>query len=93
MKSEDQGKLDRLLLLIVNELVEFRTTIADEVIKIILRSHKSQEFVSPVLSDHRDGLNEETIQNLVTVLLANTFTTVVKNSFYNSLKKRGVKHG
>jgi len=93
IKSEDQEKSDRLLLMIVKELVEFRTTIADEVIKTILRLHGSQEFVRLVLSDHRDGLNEETIQNLVTVLLANTFRMVVGNSFYKSLKERGVRHG
>ena len=85
--------MDRLLLLIVKELVEFRRTIADKVVKNILRSHGSQEFVSSVLSDHRDGLNEETIQNLVTLLLANTFRMVVGNSFYKSLKERGVRHG
>jgi ATP-dependent DNA helicase RecQ len=93
IKFEDQEITGRLLLLIVNELVDFRTTIADEVIKTILRLHGSQEFVSSVLTDHRFGLNEETIQNLVTVLLANTFTTVVENSYYNSLTERGVKHG
>jgi ATP-dependent DNA helicase RecQ len=87
LKYKDKEISNRLFLIMISDLTEFRKSIADEVVVGILKAHASQDFVRAVLSDNRHGLNEQTIQNLTTVLLSNSYKTVLDNSFYKSLNQ------
>jgi ATP-dependent DNA helicase RecQ len=87
LKYKDKEISNRLFLIMISDLTEFRKSIADEVVVEILKAHASQDFVRAVLSDNRHGLNEQTIQNLTTVLLSNSYKTVLDNSFYKSLNQ------
>jgi ATP-dependent DNA helicase RecQ len=87
LKYDNREISDRLFLIMISKLTEFRKSITDEVVVGILKIHTSQDFVRAVLDDNRHGLNEQTIQNLTTVLLSNSYKTVLDNSFYKSLNQ------
>mgnify|MGYP001160916011 CR=1 FL=1 len=89
IQFDDQEVSDRLLILIVKELAEFRKSMVDDVVVSIIKTYSSQDFVRSALSHFYEKLDTDTSQKLISILLANTYSTISKNSFYKSLIKQG----